>query len=75
MRTIYERLDDILPKITDPAFRENKGMGNEVGYYIRECDFSFSFEFGKMVNTENILSLFGVVTNLLPKKRVFFVFS
>lgn len=34
MKTINERLDEIVPKITDPAFRENKGLGNEVGYHI-----------------------------------------
>lgn len=34
MKTIYERLDEILPKITDKSFRENKGLGNEIGYYI-----------------------------------------
>lgn len=31
---IYERLDKILPKITEKRFRENKGLGNEIGYYI-----------------------------------------
>ncbi|WP_042224723.1 DUF1788 domain-containing protein [Oceanobacillus manasiensis] len=34
MKTIQERLDQILPKITDPSFKENKGLGNEVGYHI-----------------------------------------
>ena len=34
MNTIYERLDAILPKITDKSFRENRGLGNEIGYYI-----------------------------------------
>jgi hypothetical protein len=34
MKTIYERLDAIIPKITDKSFRENKGLGNEIGYYI-----------------------------------------
>lgn len=34
MRTIYERLDEILPIITDRKFRENKGLGNEIGFYI-----------------------------------------
>ena len=34
MKTIYERLDEILPIITDKRFRENKGLGNEIGYYI-----------------------------------------
>lgn len=31
---IYERLDKTLPKIQDKRFRENKGLGNEIGYYI-----------------------------------------
>ncbi|NFO12998.1 DUF1788 domain-containing protein [Clostridium botulinum] len=34
MKTIYERLDEILPKIVEPNFRENKGLGNEIGFYI-----------------------------------------
>src|SRR5699024_6573401 len=32
--TINERLDEILPRITDPSFRENKGLGNEIGFHI-----------------------------------------
>lgn len=31
---IYERLDKILPKLQEKRFRENKGLGNEIGYYI-----------------------------------------
>ncbi len=31
---IYERLDKILSKIQEKRFRENKGLGNEIGYYI-----------------------------------------
>lgn len=38
MRTIYERLDEILPKIMDKRFRENKGLGNEIGFYIFDYD-------------------------------------
>ncbi|WP_088049428.1 DUF1788 domain-containing protein [Virgibacillus dakarensis] len=34
MKTINERLDEILPRITSPSFRENKGLGNEIGYHI-----------------------------------------
>lgn len=34
MATIKERLDKILPTITKKSFRENKGLGNEIGYYI-----------------------------------------
>jgi hypothetical protein len=38
MKTIYERLDEILPIITDKRFRENKGLGNEIGYFIFDYD-------------------------------------
>jgi hypothetical protein len=34
MKTIYERLDQILPLIMDERFRKNKGLGNEIGFYI-----------------------------------------
>jgi len=38
VKTIYERLDEILPILTDSRFRENKGLGNEIGYYIFDYD-------------------------------------
>ena len=31
---IYERLDKILPRLQESRFRENKGLGNEIGFYI-----------------------------------------
>lgn len=34
MKDIYQRIDEILPKITEPAFRQNKGLGNEIGFYV-----------------------------------------
>ena len=34
MTTTKERLDKILPTITKKSFRENKGLGYEIGYYI-----------------------------------------
>lgn len=34
MKDIYKRLDEIIPKIVDPKFRENKGLGNEIGFYV-----------------------------------------
>ncbi len=34
MKSIYQRLDEIIPKITAPAFRQNRGLGNEIGYWI-----------------------------------------
>ncbi len=35
---IYERLDKVLPKLQEKRFRENKGLGNEIGYYIFDYD-------------------------------------
>lgn len=34
MKDIYKRLDEILPKIVEPDFRKNKGLGNEIGFYV-----------------------------------------
>lgn len=34
MNTLEERLDKAEAMIKKPSFRENKGLGNEVGYYI-----------------------------------------
>lgn len=38
MKDIYERIDDILPKLVEPNFRKNKGLGNEIGFYIFDYD-------------------------------------
>ncbi|MCR6544412.1 DUF1788 domain-containing protein [Dehalobacterium formicoaceticum] len=38
MSNIYERLDRILSIIMDKRFRENKGLGNEIGFYIFDYD-------------------------------------
>jgi len=34
LKTIYERLDAIIPTIQKKSFVENKGLGNEIGFYI-----------------------------------------
>ena len=34
MKTLEERFDLAEEMIQKPSFRENKGLGNEVGYYI-----------------------------------------
>lgn len=34
MANLEERLDKVEQMIKTPAFRENKGLGNEVGYYV-----------------------------------------
>lgn len=38
MKSIYQRLDEIFPIIMDRRFRENKGLGNEIGFYIFDYD-------------------------------------
>lgn len=38
MKSIYERIDGILPRITEPTFMENKSLGNEIGFYIFDYD-------------------------------------
>jgi hypothetical protein len=38
MSLIRERLDKILEKIQSPAFLANKGLGNEIGFYIFDYD-------------------------------------
>ena len=38
MKDIYARLDEILPKIVGNDFRENKGLGNDIGFYIFDYD-------------------------------------
>ena len=34
MSTIYQKLDKFENMISDPAFRENRGLGGEAGYYV-----------------------------------------
>ncbi|MBS3950094.1 MAG: DUF1788 domain-containing protein [Peptococcaceae bacterium] len=36
--TIHQRLDRLLPLMTHQRFRENKGLGNEIGFYIFDYD-------------------------------------
>jgi hypothetical protein len=38
MKSIHQRLDEILPRVTEPSFRESKGLGNEIGYHIFDYD-------------------------------------
>ena len=35
---IYERLDKLLPRLQEKRFRENKGLGNEIGFYVFDYD-------------------------------------
>ena len=36
--SLEERLNRIEDKISEKSFRENKGLGNEVGYYVFDYD-------------------------------------
>jgi len=38
MSNIRERLDKILPELKKESFMENKGLGNEIGFYIFDYD-------------------------------------
>lgn len=38
MKDIHQRLSEIKDKITDSSFRENKGLGNEIGFHIFDYD-------------------------------------
>src|SRR5699024_5974350 len=40
---IYKRLDKILPRLQEKSFRENKGLGNEIGFHIFDYDPSEEF--------------------------------
>ena len=38
MLSIYERLDQIADKIESESFIRNKGLGNEIGFYVFDYD-------------------------------------
>ena len=42
LKTLHDRFDQVEEIISKPTFRENKGLGNEVGYYI--FDYPAQFE-------------------------------
>ena len=80
MKDIYQRLDEILPKIAEPNFRENKGLGNEVGFYIFDYNpeyellvrdrVEFIKERAKLANGLNIIEfdLYDVIIEILDSK-------
>jgi len=38
VKRVYERMDKLLNKIREKSFRENKGLGNEIGFHIFDYD-------------------------------------
>lgn len=80
-RSIYERLDEILLRITEPSFRESKGLGNEIGYHIFDYDPKYEMlvrdhiaYIKERVNTDNSeiyiseFDLYEVVLEILQEK-------
>ncbi|MCM3122892.1 MULTISPECIES: DUF1788 domain-containing protein [unclassified Mesobacillus] len=80
-RSIYERLDEILPRITEPSFRQSKGLGNEIGYHVFDYDPKYEMivrehvaYLKERVNTDNSkiyireFDLYEVVLEILQEK-------
>lgn len=82
MKSIYQRLDAIIPKIKDKSFRENKGLGNEIGYYIFDYEPKYELlvrehiEFIKQKVNDNVsdiqikeFDLYDIMLEILDKKE------
>lgn len=59
LKTLRERLDQILPKIESAEFLENKGLGNEIGFYIFDYPASAELE---------VRDHLGFITNKLENR-------
>lgn len=81
MLSLDERLNKVGEMIQKPSFRENKGLGNEVGYYIfdypaeRELYVRERIEYikKKCVNSTNdfkivVFDLYNIVIDILKQK-------
>lgn len=51
LKTLRERLDQILPRIESADFRENRGLGNEIGFYIFDYPASAELEVREHLST------------------------
>ena len=81
MAGLSERLDQMERKIKEPGFRENKGLGNEVGYYVfdypaeQELLVRERIEYMKAKNAKGtdgfalvVYDLYDIVMDLLEKE-------
>lgn len=80
MKDIHKRIDEILPRIADPYFRQNKGLGDEIGFYIFDYDpkyellirdrVKFIEEKAKKAYGLNIIEfdLYDIILNILKSK-------
>lgn len=82
MRTLEERLDEAEQVIQNPSFREDKGAGNEMGYYIfdypadQELCVRERIEYIRKKNEQSnddyrivTFDLYDIVIDVLNKKR------
>ena len=60
MKDIHKRLGEIKERITDKSFRENKGLGNEIGFHIFDYEPKYEmlvrdyvFNLQKQIKKEN----------------------
>jgi hypothetical protein len=81
MKTIYERLDAIIPEIEKKSFRENKGLGNEIGFYIFDYEPKYEllvrdyveflqekFKSGSSGFTIKVFDLYEIMLSILDSK-------
>lgn len=81
MKSLDERLDKMEEIIQKPSFRENKGLGNEVGYYIfdypaeKELYIRERIEYIKQKNEKStddfkivVFDLYDITVDILIKK-------
>lgn len=81
MKSLDERLDKMEEIIQKPSFRENKGLGNEVGYYIfdypaeKELYIRERIEYIKQKNEKStddfkivVFDLYNITVDILIKK-------
>ena len=81
MAGLSERLDQMERKIKEPSFRQNKGLGNEVGYYVfdypaeQELLVRERIEYMKAKNAKGtdgfalvVYDLYDIVMDLLEKE-------
>ena len=82
MVSLAQRLDQAELKIKEPSFRQNKGLGNEVGYYVfdypaeKELVVRERIEYMKVKNSKGVdgfelvvYDLYDIIIDLLEKEN------
>ena len=63
MSRLDERLDLAEQKLKEPKFRENRGLGNEVGYYI------FDYPAEEEMYVRERINLYDIMIGILENKK------